>query len=95
MIGSSKTALEMGIAPAYICVGAAAGVKRFIDESEDNQQSVERAKQVLSEVSELDAEGKLAQNILAYYQMLLDGASLQQLLQKAELQKHESLLSVI
>lgn len=95
MIGSSKTALEMGIAPAYICVGTAAGVKRFIDESEDNQQSVERAKQVLSEVSELDAEGKLAQNILAYYQMLLDGASLQQLLQKAELQKHESLLSVI
>ena len=95
MIGSSLLAMEEGITPAYICVGAAAGVKRFIDESDAPQQSVERAKQVLAEVSQLDAEGALAQNILFYYAMLLEGATLQQLLEKAELQKHESLLSVI
>lgn len=54
MIGSSKLALEMGITPAYITVGAAAAVRRYINENEGMEQGIESAKKVLREVSGLE-----------------------------------------
>ena len=50
LIGSAKLALEVGVSPAYIAIGAAAGVWRYIDESETLSQSVESAEKVLAEV---------------------------------------------
>ena len=95
MIGSSALALAQGITPAYITVGAAAGLKRYIDEAEDLEQSVETAKQVLAEVSKLDADGQLAQMILGYYKMILDGKSVADLRRAADEAKSKALNNVI
>ena len=95
MIGSSKTALEMGACPAYICVGAAAGVKRFIDESENAEQSLEHAKQVLAEVSELDTKDALTKLILHYYAMILEGKDLASLIAEADVIKHEGMKPIV
>ena len=95
LIGSSLTALEMGITPAYISVGAAAGLKRYINETEGMEQNLDSACKVLAEVAQLDAEHPLAKLILGYYEMLLGGCTVADLCKKADLCKHESLGAVI
>ncbi len=95
MIGSSALALEMGITPAYIAVGAAAGVYRYIKETEGMEQGKEAACQVLSQVSELDSESSLAQMILAMYEKILAGASVCELRREADRKKAESLSAII
>ena len=86
--------MEMGIAPAYISIGTAAGMKRYLAES-DMAQSVENAQKVLADVCKLEITGQLAQRILGNYKLLLEGATLPELLKTAQEQKHLSLLSVI
>ena len=71
MIGSSALALNNGISPEYITLGAAAAVYRFINEAEGMEQSVESAEKVLKEVSELETSSTLAQMILENYHLLL------------------------
>ena len=95
LIGSSLTCLAMGITPAYITVGAAAGLKRYINETESLEQNMDSAKKVLSEVAKLNAEDALAQLILGYYEMLLNGCTVSDLCKKADLVKHSSLGAVI
>ena len=95
LIGSSSLALEVGITPAYICVGAAAGLHRYINEAEGMEQGMEAAKQVLSEVSKLDVDGKLAAMILAMYQKILSGATVADLRRAADAVKAESLEAII
>ena len=95
MIGSSSLALEQGITPAYIAVGAAAGVYRYIKETEGMEQGVDSAKQVLSDVSKLDCEGALAQLILADYEKILGGATVADLRRLADENKRTSLSNVI
>ena len=95
MIGSSSLALEQGITPAYIAVGAAAGVYRYIKETEGMEQGVDSAKQVLSDVSKLVCEGALAQLILAAYEKILGGATVADLRRLADEKKRTSLSNVI
>ena len=95
MIGSSLTAMEQGIVPVYISVGSAAAVYRFIRESEKPEQSRERAAQVLQEVAGLEETSRLAQIILAYYDMIVGGADIPALLAAADRQKKETLGKVI
>ena len=95
LIGSSTLALAQGITPAYITVGAAAGLKRYIDETEGLEQSAETAANVLAEVSRLDADSELAKMILGYYRMILDGASIAELRRAADAAKHANLKNVI
>ena len=95
LIGSSKLILEQGMTPAYIAVGAAAGLHRYIKEAEGMEQSVDCAESVLAEVAGLAADDTLAKLILEYYQMLLDGCTLAQLCTKAELVKHAGMNNVI
>ena len=95
LIGSSVLALEQGITPAYIAVGAAAGLHRYINEAEGMEQGMDAAKQVLTEVSKLDAEGKLAQMILAMYAKILAGATVADLRRAADQVKAESLSAII
>lgn len=95
LIGSANTALEMGITPAYIAVGAAAGLRRYIAEAEGLEQSMENAAAVLKEVSELEADSTLAKLILAMYEKILAGASLKQLRLAADAVKAQSLQNVI
>lgn len=84
LIGAAKTALQMGVDPVYISIGAAAGVKRYIAESEDLEQSLDSAKTVLLQICELPADGQLAQRILRSYQQLLNGATLDDMLTFAQ-----------
>ena len=95
LIGSSSLALEQGVVPAYIAVGAAAGLKRYINETEGLEQSEQTARKVLEEVSGLKAEDKLASLILSYYAMLLEGCSLTDLRRAADAVKAESLDKII
>ena len=95
LIGSASLALEQGVTPAYIAVGAAAGLKRYINEAEGMEQGVESAKKVLCEVSKLDVGGKLASMILDMYAMILEGKSIVELLKAADEVKAASFSNII
>lgn len=95
LIGSSLLALEQGVTPAYIAVGAAAGLKRYINEAEGLEQSEKTAEKVLEEVAGLKAEDKLTKLILGYYAMLLKNCSLTELRHAADAVKAESLDRII
>ena len=94
LIGASLLAMEEGITPAYIAMGAAAGLRRYIDEN-GGDQSVESAKAVLLEVSHLDEGNSLTQLILQNYEMILSGCSLLKLVSEAEKRKIASMSAVV
>ena len=86
LIGSSSLILGCGGLPAYIAVGAAAGLCRYIRENE-MEQSAENGLKVLSEVSGLQADSALSRLIMEMYQMLLEGATPADLRRAAEQKK--------
>ena len=86
LIGSSSLILGCGGLPAYIAVGAAAGLCRYIRENE-MEQSAENGLKVLSEVSGLQADSALRRLIMEMYQMLLEGATPADLRRAAEQKK--------
>jgi len=94
MIGSASLALECSITPAYIALGAAAGVYRYIQESEKTQ-SEQAAGEVLCGVSGLEAGGRLYELIMDYYRMIADGCGIDALRAKAEQIRHESRGAVV
>ena len=94
LIGAGKLALQQGIAPCHIAVGAAAGVRRYLMEN-DKVQSVENALEVLQQVSGLNAEDKLAQMILAMYKMILEGCTVADLRKAAGRLQAENLQNAI
>lgn len=95
LIGSAKLAMKQGVTPAYIAVGAAAGVYRYIKETDGLEQGVAAAEQVLFTVSQLDGNEPLAKMILAMYRRILDGANVADLRRAADTIKIESLGKVI
>ena len=95
MIGSASLALAQGVTPAYIAVGAAAGLRRYIQEAEGLEQSMAAAEQVLSEVSHLDVRGELATLILNMYRLFLEGRGLGEIRRAADRVKAESLHDII
>ena len=95
LIGSSLLALEQGVTPAYITVGAAAGLHRYINEAENLEQGMDAAKQVLREVSGLDAESDLTKLILAMYGKILSGATVTELRRAADALKAATLKPII
>ena len=80
LIGSASLAIAQGETPAYIAVGAAAGLRRYIAEAE----GMDSAKKVLKEVSELDEGSKLAAMILEMYALILEGKTIRELLKAAD-----------
>lgn len=94
LIGSSKLALEMGVTPAYIAVGATAGLRRYLKEN-GGIQSMDGAKTALHEIAKLEDEHPLTQLILHYYGMILDGCSVVKLAAEADKVKHESMNAVV
>lgn len=95
LIGSSSLAIEQGTTPAYIAVGAAAGLHRYINEAEGLEQGTEAARKVLADVSELDLDGQLAQLILSMYARILEGATVADLRHAADEAKAASLQAII
>ena len=94
LIGSSKLILENGETPAYIAIGAAAGLKRFLDEKEMEQTDANAAA-LLAEASGLAADSSLAKLILDMYTMIRCGATAGQLRRKADIIKAENGKAVI
>ena len=68
LIGSSLLCLEMGVMPAYIAVGAAGAVYRYLNET-GTEQSYDAAKRVLREIS----GHALTELILQMYGLYLEG----------------------
>ncbi len=94
LIGASLLAQEMGITPAYITVGAAAGIWRYLKENALSQ-SRENACKVLEEVCQLQPESQLAETILSYYEMLRQGCSVAELCARAEQVRHAGFGDVV
>ncbi len=72
MIGSSKLALEMGVTPAYIAIGAAAAVVRYINEAEVPTT----AEDVLKNICGLCESDELFTLIMDMYNKIKNGATL-------------------
>jgi len=94
LIGSSLLALEEGITPSYIAVGAAAALRRYLKENGD-VQSAEVAESALKELANLEKDHPLTALILGYYKMISDGASLSEIFREAEKQKHASMPAIV
>ena len=94
LIGSATLALEEGVAPTWIALGAAAGVKRFLDEAGKPQTEAE-AGAVLTEVSALPVVCPLRGWILAYYRMIIAGCSLTELRRAADAAKAATLKDIL
>ena len=86
LIGSSLLVCKTGNEPVYICIGAAAGLYRFVKES-DMEQTVENAKALLLQTAGLAEDSTLVKRILAVYEMLLHGADIPALRRYADDQK--------
>lgn len=95
LIGSAALLLEQKMLPAYISIGAAAAVRRYINETEGMEQGLEQAGHVLKEISGLEGDAPLSQMILKMYRMLLEGKSLGELRREADKIKAKSLRNVV
>lgn len=94
LIGSARLAMEHGITPAYIAVGIAAGIRRYLTES-NLEQTAEFAAATLIEISKLDPQNALTKMVLEYYEMICSGCSVQELLIKADQMKHAGMDAVV
>ena len=94
LVGSSLLALEEGITPAYISVGLAAGIKRYLDEA-GLLQGAEAALNVLSTVCSLPQDCALTGLSMKYYEMIISGCSAADLRRKADEVKAASLKGII
>lgn len=95
LIGAADLALKNGVTPAYITIGAAAALKRYISEAEGMEQNAENAAKVLAEVSALESDSSLAKMILTNYLLLIEGKTLGALRRIADKIKADTLGQVI
>jgi len=93
LIGSASLALEQGICPAYIAMGAACGLRRYLAELPEGTQMT--AAQVLREVSSLRETDPLYGLILDNYALVEQGADVAALCARADKVKAASLANVI
>lgn len=94
LIGSSKLVLETGDIPAYIAIGAAAGLKRFLDEK-CLEQTAENAANLLMETSGLTKDSDLLDLILEMYSKITAGVTIGQLRRTADVLKASNRKNVI
>lgn len=92
LIGSSALAYEMGITPAYITIGAAAALFRYMNEAEDKTLT---ASAVIESVCELDKSSELAKLILEMYELIKAGKSFGEIRRIADQKVAEKLENVI
>ena len=91
LIGSAKTVMANGQVPAYIAVGAAAGLKRLVAETAENQD----ARALLCQTSGLQEKDPLVMLIMEFYAMLTDGADIAALRRQAEQKKAASRENIV
>lgn len=95
LIGPAALAFTQGVIPAYIAVGAAASIRRYIDETEGMEQTFACAQDVLKNISKLEPHSGLSKLILNMYQLILDGKNLRTIRRAADEMKAESLKNVV
>ena len=95
LIGAARLAMEQGITPAFITIGIAAGLHRYIAEEEGLEQSLTTAANILSGVSGLPEADSLLRMALADYQFILNQASLQDLCLHAQKCAASSLKNIV
>lgn len=94
LIGASMLCVEQGICPAYIFLGAAGAVYRYLEEQKE-EQSMEQAVKVLRELSGLNETAGEAAGILEFYEMFCRGASVKEMKQRAQKMEAEYLGDII
>ncbi len=94
LIGSASLALEQELCPAYICVGIAAGLWRYIREA-GWEQSEADARRVLSRVSGISDRNPLMAMVLSFYELLLQGETIHGLHRAAAAMKRKQTGAVI
>lgn len=86
LIGSARLCIEQGIAPAYICVGAAGAVYEYLKEHAQ-EQSQENASAALRQLSGINDGEEVQHRILGYYRLFAGGAPLDALRRAAQREK--------
>lgn len=94
LIGASLLAMEQGMTPAYIAVGAAGAVYRYLNEA-GTEQSMDAAANVLREVSGLTDDHALMQMILQMCAYFLEGEPVCALRRAAQALKSQGLKNII
>ncbi len=92
LIGAATLASEMGITPAYIAIGAAAGLCRYMNEAEDKTVTTN---EILQNICGLDCNGEVAQLILNMYEGIRRGKSFGEIRRMADKKVAEKLENVI
>lgn len=95
LIGSVKLAKEMGLTPAYITIGVAAGLRRYLTEVDGCEQTLACAEKVLCEHCKLDTDDELTYMILTMYKMIIDGKTLAEIRRQADAIIANKLVDVI
>lgn len=94
LIGAALLVQKTGEVPAYIAVGAAAGLYRMVKES-GLEQSEQTAKQLLLETAELTADDGLVQLVMESYRNIVQGGDISQLARTAQANKAANRSNVI
>ena len=84
LIGSAITCIESGISPAYITIGAAAALVRYLNETEGFQNTPTDAQTVLCEHCKLEKYSELYTLILDMYLAIQAGKNFASLRRKAD-----------
>ena len=92
LVGAAKLCYQQGITPCYLAVGAAAGIQRYLQEAEDKTLIAET---VVETVCKLSLTDPLAEQILEFYREICNGATIPDLLHRADKAKQQSLQNVI
>ena len=92
LIGTAMLAYEMGITPAYIAIGVAAGLCRYIHESEDKSIT---AKAVLEDVCGLGSGDEITKLIMDMYDMMRLGKSFGEIRRSVDKKVAERLKDVV
>ena len=92
LIGSAKLAYEMGITPAYIAIGTAAGLCRYMNEAEDKTIT---GYDVAENICKLNTNSELTKLILDMYECMKDGKSFGEIRRIADKKVAERLNNVI
>ncbi|MCI8599114.1 MAG: mannitol dehydrogenase [Lachnospiraceae bacterium] len=94
LIGSSCFCIDQGIFPAYILLGTAGAVYRYLNETRGEQSKIQALK-VLKEISNLGEGEEITEGILDFYGMFLCGASVGAMKHKAQHMEAERLKNII
>ncbi len=94
LVGSALLCIEQGVSPAFIALGIAGAVYRYLNES-GKEQTVENARDSLKEISELSADDQLTKIVLELYGYFLQGEDTQIMRLAVQALKKKSLINVI